>query len=53
MRAAFGSDKSVDLGRQAAAGTAHAAIVPAALSMEPPCWWTRTHEASIMTMSPS
>ena len=54
--ASFRVDECVDLGRQAAARTSHATIsgglripfFPAA-----PCWWTRTQELSIITMSPS
>lgn len=45
-------DQRMDLGRQAAAGTSHAAIwVP--LFRVAPCWWTRMEELSIITSSPS
>src|SRR5690606_3161683 len=45
-------NQSVDLARQAAAGTSHAAIwVP--LFRVAPCWWTRMEELSIITNSPS
>jgi len=46
-RPALGIDKRVDLGRQAASGTSHAAIlIP--LFRVAPCWWTRTQLLSII-----
>ena len=52
-RAAFGIHEGVDLRGQPAAGMSHAAMLIAPLFVAAPCWRTRTHELSIMTMSPS
>jgi len=52
-RPSLGIDQGMALGGQAAAGTSHAAIVMIPLFAVAPCWWPRTQELSIITMSPS
>lgn len=50
---AFGVDERVDLAREPATGTFHAAIISTPFFPVAACWWTRTQVESIMTMSPS
>lgn len=51
--AAFGINERVDLAREPATGTSHAAIISTPFFPVAACWWTRTQVESIMTMSPS
>lgn len=50
---AFSIDERVDLAREPATGTSHAAIISTPFFPVAACWWTRTQVESIMTMSPS
>ena len=50
-RSACGIDECMDLTREAAAVTSHAAIVSIPFFPVAPCWWTRTQVESIMTIS--
>ena len=50
---AFRVNGSMDLGRQTAPGASHARISRSPFFVLAPCWWTRTQELSIITISPS
>ena len=45
-------NEGMDLAREAASGTSHAAIIGSPFLPVAPCWWTRTQVESIMTISP-
>lgn len=46
-------NEGMDLAREAASATAHAAIIGSPFLPVAPCWWTRTQVESILTISPS
>src|SRR5690606_32151986 len=46
-------NEGMDLAREAASGTSHAAISGSPFLPVAPCWWTRTQVESIITISPS
>ena len=50
---AISVNEGMDLAREATSGTSHAAISSSPFLPVAPCWWTRTHLESIITISPA